>query len=79
MNSDQLDYSFNKEYIENKQDIWRNKQFKIFYGSGRPIFNIDRDTEHLRYHRDPSFVKDLCKYSTGKNFTPYIFHKHTHR
>tara|TARA_B100002019_G_C21178537_1_gene552391 strand:- start:346 stop:591 length:246 start_codon:yes stop_codon:yes gene_type:complete len=70
MNSYQLEYSFNKEDIEKKQENWRNKQFKIFYGSGRPIFNIDTETEHLRYHRDPYFVKDFNKYSTGKNFVP---------
>ena len=24
-----------------KQEIWRQKQIYIFYGSGRPIFNIN--------------------------------------
>ena len=70
MNSYQLDYIFNKKDIEKKQEIWRNKQFKIFYGSCRPIFNIDRETEHLRYHRDPYFVKDFNRYSSGRNFVP---------
>ena len=70
MNSDQLDVSFNKKEIEDKQEIWRNKQFKLFYGSGRPIFNIDKDTEHLRYHYNPYFVKDYSRYSSGRNFVP---------
>lgn len=64
MNSYQVNYSFKK------QEIWRNKQFNIFYGSGRPIFDIDEDTQHLRYHRNPSFFKDYNKHSSGRNYIP---------
>lgn len=73
MNSHQIEYLFNKEDIHKKQEIWRNKQFNIFYGSGRPIFNIDQENEHLRYHRNPYFVKDYNKSLNGcggKNFIP---------
>ncbi len=61
MNSDQLNYLFNYETISKKQEIWRLTQFNIFYGSGRPIFNIDKNTEHLRYHHNPSYFKDINK------------------
>lgn len=37
---------------------WRRKQFNIFYGSGRPIFNISTETEHLRSHQNPLYAKD---------------------
>ena len=35
------------------------KQINIFYRSGRPIFNITKDTEHLRFHRSPAYAKDV--------------------
>ncbi len=57
MTSHQLNY----ETIIKKQEIWRLKQFSIYYGSGRPIFNIDTNTEHLRYHRSPYYFKDINK------------------
>ncbi len=73
MNSVQVNYSFNVENNNKKQEFWRNKQFNVFYGSGRPIFNIDQETKHLRYHHNPEFVKDYNKIvigSGGKNFVP---------
>jgi hypothetical protein len=70
MNSYLLNSSFNIEEIKKKQEIWRNKQFNIFYGSGRPIFDINIDTQHLRYHRNPSFLKDYNKHSSGRNYIP---------
>ena len=62
--------SFDIEENKKKQEIWRNKQFNIFYGSGRPIFDIDEDTQHLRYHYNPSFLKDNNKNSCGRNYIP---------
>ncbi len=41
-----------------KQSIWRDKQLHIFYRSGRPIFNIDQNTMHIRSHNNPYFSPD---------------------
>lgn len=41
-----------------KQELWRLKQVNIFYGSGRPIYNIDIYTEHIRSHNNPYFYND---------------------
>lgn len=41
-----------------KQYIWREKQLNIFYRSGRPIFNIDHNTMHIRSHNNPYFFSD---------------------
>ncbi len=35
-----------------KQEIWRRKQVKIFYGSGRPIFLINDKNQHLKCFND---------------------------
>ena len=40
---------------QKKQEIWRQKQLYIFYGSGRPIFQMNKHNEHLRKYRDPQF------------------------
>jgi hypothetical protein len=58
MNSYQLNHTFDYVNIAKKQEEWRRKQFSIFYGSGRPIFNICEETEHLRFHRSPAHTKD---------------------
>ena len=59
MNSHQLNYIFDADSIAKKHEIWRRKQFNIFYGSGRPIFNICEETEHLRFHRSPANARDV--------------------
>jgi len=41
-----------------RQSIWREKQLHIFYRSGRPIFNIDQSTMHIRSHNNPYFFPD---------------------
>ena len=41
-----------------KQSIWREKQLHIFYRTGRPIFNIDESTMHIRAHNNPYFFPD---------------------
>jgi len=61
MKSIEINYLFDYETIANKQEKWRLKQFHIFYGSGRPIFNINTDTEHLRNHCRPTYIKDVNK------------------
>ena len=61
MNRYQISYMFDIQNIRKKQEEWRTKQFNIFYGSGRPIYNINKDTEHLRSHNNPYYYKDPCK------------------
>jgi len=58
MNRFQLDYKFRDNSVKTKQEIWRKKQFEIFYANGRPIFNIDEETQHLRRHNNPYFHED---------------------
>ena len=41
-----------------KQSRWRDKQLHIFYRTGRPIFNIDEKTMHIRSHNNPYFFPD---------------------
>ena len=41
-----------------RQSIWREKQLRIFYRTGRPIFNIDEKTMHIRSHNNPYFFPD---------------------
>ena len=55
-NTDNTD---NNSAAKEKQNIWRKKQIDIFYGSGRPIFNISEETEHLRFHRSPANARDV--------------------
>lgn len=38
-----------------KNERLRQKQIDIFYRTGRPIFKINKDTEHLRSFREPFF------------------------
>ena len=38
-----------------KQEIWRQKQVYIFYGSGRPIFNINEKNMHLKSSYDNTY------------------------
>jgi hypothetical protein len=38
-----------------KQDKWRQKQLDIFYRSGKPIFNITLETQHIRSNNNPHY------------------------
>ena len=53
MNSYMLDYEFRRETISKKQDIWRQKQLDIFYRTGKPIFTMSIETQHLRSNNNP--------------------------
>lgn len=46
----------NKEFEERvkKNNIYIQKQLHIFFGSGRPIYNISLDTFHIRKYNNPS-------------------------
>lgn len=61
MNRYQLDYKFRDLNSIEKQELWRQKQFQIFYGNGRPIFNIDKETQHIKSHNNPYFHKDILR------------------
>lgn len=42
--------------VENRRKShakWRQKQLDIFYRTGKPIFNISLETQHIRSNRDP--------------------------
>ena len=58
MNHHQINYEFRNLTTRQKQELWRQKQIQIFYGSGKPIFNINTDTQHIREHNNPYFYKD---------------------
>lgn len=51
-------FIFRKSESVKKQEKWRQKQIQIFYRSGKPIFNIDNNTQHIRSHNNPYFYKD---------------------
>ena len=36
-----------------KHEIWRQKQIDIFYRTGKPIYNVTLETQHIRRNRDP--------------------------
>ena len=38
-----------------KQEIWRQKQVYIFYGSGRPIFNINEKNLYMKSSHDNTY------------------------
>ena len=58
MNRFQLDYHFRNLTALERQELWRQKQFNILYGNGRPIFNIDEETQHIKSHNNPYFQND---------------------
>ena len=58
MNHYQLNYEFCNSKARQKQEIWRQKQIQIFYGTGKPIFTMDEETRHIRSHNNPYFYKD---------------------
>tara|TARA_B100001142_G_C14113875_1_gene570239 strand:- start:74 stop:313 length:240 start_codon:yes stop_codon:yes gene_type:complete len=64
MNRYQLNYKYRDLNTIQKQEIWRQKQIQIFYGSGKPIFTMDEETQHIRSHNNPYFYKD--KYELDK-------------
>jgi len=47
-----------------KNERLRQVQLDIFYRTGRPIFRINTDTEHLRSFRDPIFFVEKPNWET---------------
>jgi hypothetical protein len=58
-----------------KQQQWREQQVDVLYRTGRPIFNINQHTAHLRGHNNPAFYKDLRTDFWKPVFIPYTKHK----
>jgi hypothetical protein len=54
-----------------KQHFWREKQLDIFYRTGRPIFNIDKHTLHLRSHNQTNYFKEPHHHFWHHVFSPY--------
>ena len=55
-----------------KQNIWRQKQIEIFYGSGRPVFRITEDNcfERKNYDSNYYMIANKWKELDNKNFIP---------
>jgi hypothetical protein len=75
MNHHQLNYEFRNLTTRQKQERWRQQQIQIFYGTGKPIFNITKDTQHIRVHNNPSFYKDTYDLDTRENVRMKKRHK----
>lgn len=44
---------------QEKQQVWRNKQVQLFYGSGRPLFIIAKQTRFLRKNYDSEYYFNM--------------------
>lgn len=55
-----------------KQEKWRQKQFYILYGSGRPIFQMNQYNQHMRRYYDTNIYNQL------KMTKPYLNVEHEH-
>ena len=55
-----------------KQQIWRNKQIQLFYGSGRPLFKISEKNQFERKNYDNEYYFHVygCKDLDNKNYLP---------
>jgi hypothetical protein len=47
-----------------KQEIWRQKQLDIFYRTGKPIFRVSNETQHIRSNIDPLYFKEKRPWET---------------
>ena len=54
-----------------KQHFWRENQVNIFYRTGRPIFNMNKNTMHLRSYNNPLYFKEPHHEFWEKVFSPY--------
>jgi len=55
---------------QEKQKLWRQKQIKIFYGSGRPLFTITEKNQFIRKNYDGEYYIRTLQYKDldNKNF-----------
>ncbi len=54
-----------------KQHIWRERQIDIFYRTGRPIYNITLNNQHLRAHKNPQYYNEPHHEFWRSVFEPY--------
>ena len=47
-----------------KQEIWRQKQLDIFYRTGKPIFRVSKETQHIRSNIEPLYFKEKKPWET---------------
>ncbi len=41
-----------------KQEKWRQRQINIFYRTGKPLFTMTLDTQHIRSHNNVHYYVD---------------------
>lgn len=59
-----------EDTVKEKQVAWRRQQIDIFYGSGRPIFNITEKNQFIRKNYDGEYYVRTLQYKDldNKNF-----------
>ena len=69
--------TFNKRPLtpHEKQEIWRQKQLRIFYGSGRPIYQLNIHNQQMRRYYDSNMYYSLLTSKPLLN----IHHEHFSR
>ena len=70
-----IPFVFRKSEAVKKQEIWRQKQIQTYYRSGKPIFTIDNNTQHIRSHNNPYFYKDKHELDRPKILSEKKRHK----
>ena len=47
-----------------KQEKWRQRQINIFYRTGKPIFSMSLDTQHVRSNNNPQYFIEKKRWET---------------
>lgn len=50
--------------IRIKQEQWRQKQLNIFYFSGKPIYRVTMETQHIRSNNNPNYFIEKEKWES---------------
>lgn len=50
-----LESSAERKKRRESQEKWRQKQLDIFYRTGKPVFTMTLDTQHIRSKNNPYF------------------------
>ena len=58
-----------------RQHIWRQRQLDILFRTGRPIFNIQQDTIHIRSCNNPIFFRDPLIHYIPTTFIQHVERK----
>ena len=61
-----LNFSYDEEVKKrrDKQSTWRQKQLDIFYRTGKPIFNMTIETQHIRSNNNPHYFIEKKRWET---------------